>query len=151
MGQGTQKSLGLRDELASELKVRLSALAQVKSIGSLGEAELLVGAGTAGSDSVFVRISAISTINKDVLGLSQNVFTPHVAQVVVEGNVTAGAGADIGTWATRLAVLGCLVAKGVKVELYVRATGNAAAAAGITGAPTASFEIHPQYPMMSSI
>lgn len=147
---GHYKAIALRDELASELAVRLASLAKTKSFGATGEADLLIGAGTAGSDSVFVRFAAVGSIQKDVLGLAQNVFTPTVAQIVVESNPAGGAGADVGTWATRLAVLGAVIAKGVRVELYTTANTTAPSASGITGAPAATFEIHPQYPLMAS-
>ncbi len=150
---GTFKATAMRDELASELAIRLPTKVQLKAFGAAGEADLTIGdtsAFAAGEDAVFIRFTGVTSLQKDVLGLAQNVFTPHIAQVVVEGNPVGGAGADVGTWATRLTVLGCLVAKGIKVELYVRANTNAVGSAGITGTP-ASFEIHPQYPMMASI
>jgi hypothetical protein len=146
MSQGTQKSLALRDELASELAVRISSIAQAKSFGSAGEARLALGAGTSDSDSVNVQIGTVDSIMKDVLGLSQNVFTPHVAKVGIEAAATGA------TWATRLAVIACLVAKGVRVELYERTHGTGPAFADLTaGNLKAVFEIHPQYPLMSSI
>lgn len=148
---GTAKTLAFRDELASELAVRLSALAKTKSFGATGESDLMVGAGTAGTDSVFVRFCTVGTIQKDVLGLAQTVFTPHIAQIVIEGNNTGGAGADVGTWATRLAVLGAVIAKGTRVELYQTANTTAPSASGITvGNLQAAFEIHPQYALMAS-
>lgn len=147
---GHYKATVFRDELASELAVRLPALAKTKSFGATGEADLMVGAGTAASDSVFVRFAAVGSIQKDVLGLAQTVFTPTVAQLVIEGNPTGGAGADVGTWATRLAVIAAIVAKGVRVELYTTANTTAPSAAGITGTPAATFEIHPQYALMAS-
>jgi hypothetical protein len=147
---GTAKTLVFRDELASELAIRLPALAKTKSFGATGESDLMVGAGTAGSDSVFVRFCAVASIQKDVLGLNQTVFTPHIAQLVIEANPAGGAGADVGTWATRLAVLGAVIAKGTRVEVYTTANTTPVSAAGITGAPTATFEIHPQYALMAS-
>ena len=149
---GTFKATAMRDELASELAIRLPSHLQLKAFGAAGEADLTIytSSGAAGEDAAFIRFTGVTSLQKDVLGLAQNVFTPHIAQVVIEGNPVGGAGADVGTWATRLTVLGCLVAKGIKVELYVRANTNAVGSAGITGTP-ASFEIHPQYPMMASI
>jgi hypothetical protein len=148
----TAKASSLREEFASEMKLRLSALAQVKSFGASSECDLLIGAGTAGTDSVFIRFTPIATVQKDVLGLAQQVFTPHIAQVVIEANPAGGAGADVGTWATRLAIIGSLIAKGIRVELYQVSNTTAVSSAGIAaGNLQASFEIHPQYPMMASI
>ena len=146
MSQGTAKSLALLNELASELAVRIPTIAQVKSFGAASEARLALGAGTSDSDSVNVQIGAVDSIMKDVLGLSQNVFTPHVAKVGIEAASTGA------TWATRLAVVGCLVAKGVRVELYERTHGTGPAFADMTtGNLKAVFEVHPQYPLMASI
>jgi hypothetical protein len=143
------KAQALRDELASELAIRLPSIAQTKSFGASAECDLLLGAGTTTTDSVFVRIKVIDSIQKDVLGLAQQVFTPHVAQVLIELNAT-GANSP-GTYATRFPVLAALVSRGVKVELYTIANGNSVSAAGITGTPAAVYETHVQYPMMASI
>jgi hypothetical protein len=140
----TSKAIAFRDDLASELKIRLAALAQAKT----GDADLTIGAGTAGSDSAFIRITPVASLWKDIVGLPQTVFTPHVAQVVFEANPAGGAGADVGTWATRLAIIGCLVARGIKVEVYFSANTAAVSAAAITGAPSASFEAQVQYGFM---
>lgn len=147
----TQKALGLRDEFLADLRQSLPALAQTKSFGSSGECDALIGAGTAGSDSVFVRIRPVPSIMVDVLGLTQQVYTPHVAQVVIESNNTAGAGADVGTWSTRMNVLGGLIERGIKVELYTVANAVAVSSAGITGAPAATFQSHVQYGQMAGM
>lgn len=145
----TSKALSLREELASELLIRLSAITQTKSFGTNGECDLLLGAGTTTTDSVFIRIKAVASIQTDVLGLAQQVYTPHVAQILVELNAT-GANSP-GTFATRIPVIAALVQRGVRVELYTIANGNSVSAAGITGTPAAVFENHVQYPTMSSI
>lgn len=148
----TAPAAALRDELLSKLKVRLPALAKVASFsavaGQEGSPVLLVGPGTAGSDSALIRFTQLPTLQKDVLGLPQNVFTPHRVQVVFEADPAAGAGADIGTWATKLQVLGYLIASGVRVEVYFSAVTVAVSEAAITGAPVATFDLHEQYPLM---
>lgn len=147
----SQKAFGLRANLVSELNVRLPSLAKTISFGSASECDLLVGAGTAGSDSVFVRIKPQGITGAvDVLGLAQQAFNPHVAQVVLESNPTGGAGADVGTWATRLAVIGYLVSTGVRVEIYFTANTTAVSASGITGVPTA-VDDSLQYPLMATV
>lgn len=145
------KAQALRDEFLTDVRQTLPALAQAKSFGSSGECDALIGAGTAGSDSAFIRVRPVPTIAVDVLGLAQQSFTPHVAQVVFEANVTAGAGADIGTWATRMTILGGLIERGVRVELFFSATSVAVSSAAITGAPTAVFNTHSQYGQMASV
>lgn len=144
------KAQALRDELAAELLIKLSSLAQVKSFGAAKECDLAIGVQTAGNDNAFIRIRVQDSLQTDVLGLAQQVYTPHVAQVVFEANPAGGAGADVGTWATRLAILGTLLRSGVKVEVYFSANTVLAAAAGITGAPSAVYDSL-QYPMMSTM
>lgn len=147
----TAKAQALRDEFLAELRQITPSLAQAKSFGSSGECDALIGAGTAGSDSAFVRVRPVATIMTDVLGLAQHSYTPHVAQVVFEANPTAAAGADVGTWATRMAVLGGLIERGIRVELYLSAVTVAVSSAGITGAPAATFNTHSQYGQMANI
>lgn len=146
----TQKALGLRDELIATLNVKLASLAKTPSFGASGECDLLVGTGAIGSDSVFARFSAQSTNAKDVLGLAQQVWTPHVIQIVTEANPAGGAGADVGTWATRLAIIGAAVQTGCRVEMYASANGVAVSSAAITGAPLAVFDSL-QYPGMATM
>lgn len=142
----TEKSISWRDELAAEIKIRLSALAQTKAFSSDGSPNLLIGTGSTDSDSAFVKISAVATIAKDVLGLAQNVYTPHVCQVVFE---TSSTGA---TDATRYTLWATLALKGIRVELYEVAHGTGPSEAAIlsTNLKTA-FEPHAQYPGMASM
>jgi hypothetical protein len=145
------KAQALRDELAAELLIKRSALVQVKSFGASKECDLLIGpsGAAAGTDSAFIRIKVQSTLATDVLGLAQQVYTPHVAQVVFEANPAGGAGADVGTWATRLAILGALLRTGVRVEIYFSANTVAVSSAGITGTPEVFDSL--QYPLMSTM
>lgn len=142
---GHYKATAFRDELASELAIRLPALAKTKSFGSTGEADLLIGTGVTDSDSVFVRFEAAATIQKDVLGLTQTVFTPTTCKIGIEAASTGQ------TWATRVAVLGALVAKGIRIELYEVAHTTGPSAAILTaGNLKATFEISSQYALMAS-
>lgn len=144
------KAQAIRDELAAELLIKLSSLAQVKSFGASKECDLLIGTAAAGNDNAFIRIKVQDSLQTDVLGLAQQVYTPHIAQIVFEANPAGGAGADVGTWATRLAILGTLTRTGIKVEVYFSANTVAVSSAGITGAPTAVYD-NLQYPLMSTM
>jgi hypothetical protein len=149
----TARAIAWRDDLASELAKRLS-LTVTKSFASDGAPALLVGAAAGGADGFYLKLTPVSTIAKDVLGLSQNVYTPHVAQVAFEADYAGATDsvANVVTQKTQLTILGCLVAKGVKVEWYESATGTAPSESTIVaGNLKASFEIHPQYPGMASL
>lgn len=150
----TAKALAWREEIAAELRLRLSAIAQTKAFASDQAPTLLLGTGLTTTDSVFIKIAPVTSLQVDVLGLAQTVFTPHVIQMVIEANYEGATDTvlDVGTWATRLAVIGVLVSKGVKVELYVMANGSTLSASGITsGNLKATFENHVQYPGMTSL
>lgn len=147
----TAKALTFRGDLASSLAIRLPTLTQALSFGAGNQADMLIGTAGAGNDNAFIRINQFTTAAVDVLGLAQNVFTPHVAQVVFEANPAGGAGADVGTWATRLSILGELIQKGIRVELYFSANTVAVSSAAITGAPSAVYEGHVQYPQMATL
>lgn len=143
---GTAKATVFRDELASELAIRLSSPTLAKSFGTNGEAQLSVGSLASDSDSILVQFTGVASIQKDVLGLAQNVFTPHIAQLVIEASSTGA------TWKTRLGVMAACVAKGVRVELYERTHGTGPVFADITaGNLKTTFEIAAQYPLMASM
>jgi hypothetical protein len=109
---------------------------------------LQIGAGTAGTASAFIKIKPEAAWGKDVLGLTQNVFTPHIVQMVVE-NLAAG------TFPLTLAKLGeiwgVLTGQGTKAELYVRANASAAVETDITtGNLVLSYQPHLNYPLMAN-
>lgn len=88
-----------------------------------GSPTLLLGPGTAGSNSAFVKIAPIVTGRVDVLGLTQPRSGPHTIDVVLE--------ADESTWAFRLPVMGVLLALGAELRLYQSASGNTVGAEDI--------------------
>lgn len=150
----TQKAIDLLKDVAAELKLRRPALAQVLGFDADGNPTLREGGGSAGNDGFFLRIKPVDTIQKDVLGLTQQVFTPHVAQLAFEANFagTTDNVADVQVWATKLAVLGALIARGVKVEVYESANGTFPVVGSLVAANLkASFEISEKYRMLASI
>lgn len=131
----TAKARALAAELASELKLRLPSLAISEDNDSDSLPLIKIGDGTAGSKSALIKVAPQDwPLAKDILGLTANVFTPHTIKLVVEGNKTSGAGADVLTWAERLPILGAIVARGCRVEVYETANGNAPDATDITAA-----------------
>lgn len=139
------KATALRDEIASKLTVRLSASAPaiVKSFSANQEPQLAIGALTSDSDSILLRLTVPASPFTDVLGLTQNVWAPMIAQVAVE------AGATSATWLTRLSLLVELMAGGVQVQFYERTHGTGVAFTDITsGNLKATIDVQPQYPLM---
>lgn len=108
-----------------------------------------VGTGAAGSASAFIKVKPAAAWGKDVLGLTQNVFTPHSIQMVIE-NVSA-AGAIPLPYANFAEIWAVLTAQGSRSELYVRANGGASVETDITtGNLKIGFEPHVQYPLMAN-
>lgn len=115
------KSLAIRDALASDLLKRLPALAQTKGFDS-SLPTLLLGAGTAGSQSAFLRIQPEATVYNNVVGNAQEVYSPHTIQVVVEASTIANVALLLG--ANLMQLLSACTKMGCKVELYMSANTN---------------------------
>lgn len=150
----TKKAHELAAEIASELKLRLPALAVAEAIDS-DEAPLVkVGAGTAGSASALIKIIPQDwPLAKDILGLTATIFTPHKIQLVLEANHagTTDNVADILTDAQLLPILGVIVLRGCRVELYRSANGNAVGPEDIVaGNLKATFDPHPVFGMIAN-
>lgn len=121
----TKKALALADEIADALKKRMS-LTVAQSFDTDGNPLIKVGTGTAGDPGGLLKIRPVDwPLAKDILGNNATMFVPHVAQLVTEANATAGAGADINTPAQLLPLLAEPVARGIKLEWYNSANGNA--------------------------
>lgn len=149
----TKKALAMADELVSELLQRQSALAVSLSYDTDSNPLVRVGAGSIGAKGALIKVMPISwPLAKDVLGLTAEVFTPHVVRLNVEANPAGGAGADINTWTEQLLLVAACVAKGCRTEVYVSTNGTAPNATDINDSAklVASFEPSAQYPMISS-
>jgi len=150
----TAKAIQLAHELADVLKKRTTlAVAEGFDASTDGpHPTILVGAGTAGSASVFIRIKPLAWENSfNVIGQQAQVYTPHVLQLVTEANPTAGAGADILNRQQLLSVLGDARQLGTRIEWYQSANGNAPEVSDITTANlVATYESHLYWTTLSS-
>jgi hypothetical protein len=117
-------------ELAQSLKESLKRRYTVtEGYDTSGLPTLLIGAGTAGSQSAFIRVKPIDSIGTDSFGNAQRSFGPHAIQIVVETSTIA----DVAllTEANKLFVMGEAMGRGTRVELYMSANGNAVDVADI--------------------
>jgi hypothetical protein len=151
----TKKALAMAEELVSELKQRQSALAVALSYDTDGNPLVKVGSGVAGTKGGLIKIMPISwPLAKDVLGLSAEMFHPHVVRLNVEANYagTTDNVADINTWVEQLLLVGVVISKGARVEVYLSTNGTAPNATDINDATkmVAAWENNQQYPMLSS-
>jgi hypothetical protein len=122
----TQKQVVLLDAIAEELSRRLPAItSQTKGQDSQQNPQLVLGAGTAGAAGCYIRIIQQPWTAKNVLGLTNDVYTPHVVQVVFEANPTPGAGADINSLATLSTVIAVCARKNTALEIFQETTGAA--------------------------
>lgn len=119
----TKMATVLQRNIAEELGFRLSSLALVQSVGSSGDPTILLGAGTAGSQSAFIRIVPEDTIQTNSVGLTQTVYTPHKVQVVLETSTIANVALMLE--ANKIALFQSVLHPGAKVELYMSANANA--------------------------
>jgi hypothetical protein len=136
------KSIAMRAELADELKKRFSTLTVTEGFDASGNAMLSMGPGTNGGRNAIVIVKPIDwPLAKDVLGLPSTIYNPHVIQLVTEGEVTAGAGADALTTADTLFLMATVAKRGTRVEHYESAAGAApTAAAAVVANLKATYE-----------
>lgn len=126
----TKYAYVLQRDVQEELSFRLSALALAAGTGSSGDPTLAVGAGTAGTQSAFIRFVPEDTIQTNSVGGTQAVYCPHKIQVVLETSTIANVA--LMTEANKIQLMEALLKKGAKVELYMSANTNAVDEADIT-------------------
>jgi hypothetical protein len=127
----THKSTVMARQMAEDLKLR-TGLAITTGLDASANPTILVGAGTAGSQSAFIRIKQQDVIFPDpIFGVTtQRAYTPHVTQIVVETSGTANV--PLLTGANFAKILTDVLKFGTKVELYMSANTNAPDVADIT-------------------
>ena len=138
----SQKALALAADIKDDLAVRFPSETVTLSYATGGAPIVTVGT------KALVRIDLEASIGKNVIGMDQTVYTPHIAQVVLDG--TADATGDIVAAAipVSLAVLGDVLQRGLKTNLYIaNAVSNSAI---IDGNLVASFDSL-KYPLVSSM
>jgi hypothetical protein len=126
--------------LVNDLLLRLAplgALAVVKAFDVDGQPLVKIGTQAALSASATLKIVSEATIQKDALGLTQNVYHPHRIQVIYEDVSATGVKplSDI----QKLLILGEVIMKGHRVDLFVTATAVAPTIANIPANPVGSY------------
>jgi hypothetical protein len=129
----TAKANSLARQIKEDLSLRLSALACTLGYDASGNPQVTVGAGTAASQSAYIRVISEASSQVDALGLAQRVYTPHIIQLVLETSTIPAVA--LMTEANKFLLLGELLKHGTKLELYMSANANAVDASDITGTP----------------
>jgi hypothetical protein len=136
----TYKSQALAAELRDALVKRFPTVGSL-SFDASGDPSFVLGAGTAGSQSAFIKVTGDQPLGVDGLGLTPRAFGTHVIQVVLETSSIANVA--LLTEINKLPLLGEVEKFGTRVELYMSANGVAPAFAGITsGNLKATWETH---------
>jgi hypothetical protein len=121
------------------------------AIDSNGLPSILLGDSTAGHQNAFIEVAPVSTINKDVLGNNQNVYTPDVVNLVLE-QLSGNTGTLVLKAAGLLPLLAAIADTGCAVNLYLTINTTAPSVSGITGTPAAVWGgVSPKYPLMAQI
>lgn len=129
------KAIALARSIASELRLRQSALAVAESFDSDGSPLVKLGTGSIGAAGGLIKVRPQDwPLAKDILGLTASIYSPHVIQLVTEANYEGATDnvLDINTPAVLLLLLGEALSKGCRVEWYQSANGNAPDASDIT-------------------
>jgi len=111
------KSLSLLQELRDRLARRTSLAVGDIQLDTDGAGYLLVGAGTAGSQSMLIKSKQIDPVGFDGIGLAARGYTPTVMQVVLETSTIAAT--PLLTAANMLDLMGEVLRQGTRVELYL--------------------------------
>lgn len=130
MATPSYKAIATARQLKDNLGLRFPAVAVAESVDADGFPTIRVGTGIAGAPGAFIRIKQEASINTDVIGHTQTVFTPHIIQLALEANY-AGADdsiADVNSWSLLLPLVAECILPGTKVEMWLEANGTAPSA-----------------------
>ena len=151
----TAKAVGIRDQIAASLALRMPAIAGVKSFsaasGHIGDPLLTLGTIGTGNQCAIVRVATLPSAFSDIIGHDQAVYATHVVQVVMEANAVSDDPALADTFIRMTnwsKIWGSVVLAGVRVELYVAQTGTSSAEADMVAAQLATtFDPLPEGPL----
>lgn len=128
-----KKALVLSREVANRLSVRFGTTRLVREgFDASGNPTINIDDGTPATteQNILIRIIERPSIGLNSVGLTQDSYGPHIAQVVMEATA-ASADVALVTEANKLKVIGTLVQFAPAVEVYVRANGGAPVVADI--------------------
>jgi hypothetical protein len=104
----------------------------VNGFDTNGLPTIALGTQSAGQQAAFIRVEAVPSIGTDSLGLTQRAFGPHVIQVVLETSSVANVALLLES--NKLPIMGEILGRGTRVELYLSSNGTAVAIGQIVSA-----------------
>lgn len=156
MAQNSYKAQALALDIQSTMTVRLSGLATPLAVSAGfdpadGNPLLTIGTNVAGSAGGIMKLRPVAwPLALDALGNAAILYTPHVAQIVMEAEAAVQA-SWINSLFVRYSIVTEATSRGLRVECYKSANGVAPTVAAITGTPDATIEPNLQYPLVSSM
>lgn len=111
------KSLSLLKELKDRLARRTTLTIGDIAFDTDGGGYFLIGAGTAGTQSMLVKSKQIDPVGYDGIGLAARGYAQTVLQVVLETSTVASV--PLLTGANMLSLMGEVLRQGSRVELYL--------------------------------
>ncbi len=152
------KAIEMSAEMADKLKKRLPAMVHTSTFDVNGDPVITIAQDStpaAGEKVIIIRTKALTfSLAKDVLGLPETVFTPHVLQICTEANFagTTDNVADILGPIELLPIIATAGKTGCKVEWHVTANGTIPSTAAIDAGTVlkASYESELYWGMLAS-
>jgi hypothetical protein len=147
------KALAFQRDLAAAVEARLadpafgiSGETVVKSFSAVTDLEgapLISVKASGGNVDALLRIEQVGTIAKDILGLPQTVFTPHICKLILDSDLS------LVNYTKLLTAVGgeCMI-HGIKLEVYAAA---AATEANLSSGNLKTVFDSVQYPLMSTL
>lgn len=147
------KALAFQRDLAAAIEARLADPAfgisgetvtkSFSAVSGLEGAPLVSVAASGGNVDSLLRIEQVGTIAKDILGLPQTVFTPHICKLILDSDLS------LVNYTKLLTAVGgeCMI-HGIKLEVYAAA---AATEANLSSGNLKTVFDSVQYPLMSTL
>jgi hypothetical protein len=147
------KALAFQRDLAAAVEARLadpafgiSGETVVKSFSAVTDLEgapLISVKASGGNVDALLRIEQVATIAKDILGLPQTVFTPHICKLILDSDLS------LVNYTKLLTAVGgeCMI-HGIKLEVYAAA---AATEVNLSSGNLKTVFDSVQYPLMSTL
>ncbi len=129
LGREIANKLGIRFGDPAVLPAALTVTSGVDA-STPANPTITIGAGVTGGQNVFIRFLEFPSIGVNSIGLTQDSYGPHTAQIAIETSATANRSFVFDT--NLLRVLIEVFRFGPRVELYMGATGTAPTVATIT-------------------
>lgn len=140
------KALVFGRDIAAAVALRLpleTVVSAFSAVSGVEGAPVISVKASGGNVDALLRIDQVSTPAKDILGLAQNVFTPHICKLIIDSDLSKELHLQLLT-----AIGGECILHGIKLEVYTAAAATEANL--VAGNLKATFDSI-QYPLLSTL